>query len=625
MTDEVAAEGPPMRSQALVSSRAFALVDLGCALGAAALWYLSEGRLGFWPLLIAAVPWIVRAASGAAPLRRTRFDDWLFLFLVMALVGAWAGYSGPIAHAKFWLLAGALVLFYAMAAQPTSNIWTVATLFGYGGAAVSVYFLLTNDWNALPAKFAGIETLGAHWMTIRPGLLARTHSLHPNVAGGIVAFLFPLLLAAILRSFRKGNWPVAMLGAGAALVSLAGLALSASRGAWIALGSALVAWALWVAAGYLRRRLFLSRRVTLAVMLLVVAGLGLSAALLLSDGLAGALDRLPGPPSAGSRLVISRQSVDLIGDFPLTGGGLGSFDGLYSAYIRVIPNHALIHGHNVFLNLGLEQGLAGLAALLGLLATAFWILADPVHSHPRPGFRGLHLLSGALFAMLVVFCVHGLVDDPLYGSRGALLLFAPFGLTAAVFPHRGPGLATVGARDRRIRTAIGLAAGALLLSMLLFRRDILSVWESDLGSLEMARVELAGYPSSEWSDGSELALLAATEARFERAVTANGANRAALYRLGRIAMAQRDFPAAVEYLNRAYQTDPGHDGIRKLLGYNLVWSGQIEDGVELLQSVPDATAELDAYRWWWAQQGRPDIGEHAAQARQRLAELTRVP
>lgn len=599
-----------------VYSRAFALANLSCALAAGALWYAGDGRPGAWPLLIAALPWSIRVVTGHFPVTRTRFDAPLMLFLLSAAVAAWVAYDPAVAWGKFWLLVGASVLFYALAGQRSTTLWSIVNGVAYFAAGLAVYFLLTHDWQQMPAKIGFLDAVALRWMGVRPPWLAGLHQLHPNVAGGIIAMLFPLSLVAALRAARRRQWAAGLLTAGLGILLSVGLVLTSSRGAWLALLGGFAAWGLWLAAGRLDRRLFLSRRQALGLGLAVMAGLGLTLVLLSPGGLVGILDRLPGPASAGSRLVITRDAINLAGDFPLTGGGLGSFDGLYSQYIQVIPYHLLIHGHNLFMNVWVEQGLVALLLLLSLLVAAFWWLADPFRSGVRRSISDQSLLCGALFACLVVMGLHGLVDDPLYGSRGALLLWLPLGLTAAVFPRRAASQAAT-LRPAAL-VAVGLLLVTLLAGMVAYRNTLQAIWQANLGAISMARVELSDYPSGEWADGRRAAELDGAAGRFERALALDPNNRTAWHRLGLIALLERDFDRAAGALSTAHQIDPDHRGIVKALGYSLVWAGDAPGALSYLRAVPEAAGELGAYTSWWSAQGRDDLSRQATEAAQKL-------
>jgi hypothetical protein len=263
-------------SRSLVDSRRFAAADLGCALIAGTLWYLSDGRLGPWPLLIASIPWFVRAARGRFPVKPTRFDMPLAGFLISAGFAASIAYNPTIAWNKFWLIIGATVLFYAFAGQRSANLWPIVTGLASFGGAISLYFLLTHDWSIFPAKIRLINALAEVWMTIRPGLLSNFHQLHFNVAGGMMAMLFPFSVAAAIRGVQKRRYLMLIIGITMGFMMSIGILFTTSRGAWLALAGAMLAWMLWSFAGSIYRRLFLSRRQTLGLLFAVLLGFGLT-------------------------------------------------------------------------------------------------------------------------------------------------------------------------------------------------------------------------------------------------------------------------------------------------------------------------------------------------------------
>jgi lipopolysaccharide biosynthesis regulator YciM len=156
--------------------------------------------------------------------------------------------------------------------------------------------------------------------------------------------------------------------------------------------------------------------------------------------------------------------------------------------------------------------------------------------------------------------------------------------------------------------------GTLVLIGLLvgFHRPIAALWYGNLGSIEMAKVELRNWPENRpethiYEDGSlDLAIH-----YFQKALGYHSQNRAANYRLGRIAMERRDFPTAVEYLERAFLQDQHYHGIRKNLGYAYVFIGQIEAAYPILGEINEAEYEMRLYNWWWSLQGRDDLAAYA--------------
>jgi tetratricopeptide (TPR) repeat protein len=297
----------------------------------------------------------------------------------------------------------------------------------------------------------------------------------------------------------------------------------------------------------------------------------------------------------------------LVSDFPFTGGGLASFPGLYSRYVMSVPVFLFGYAHNLFLDLALEQGIIGLLSFVFILGGSFWLII---------GRESSALLDGAVLAGLVVMALHGLVDNPLYGERGTPLLFLLPGfavaldLTALPIRRRHRSLLEKG-KAWWGWAALGLLALAYLAFVLV--RTGGGAWSENMGALRMARVELAGFPSGVWDDGSSLPELAPAEARFEQALRQDVYNFPAQYRLGLIDTLRGDFPAARQHLEQASRLAPDHRGVRKALAYSYVWLGLYEDAFPLLQGIPEARTEMEAYGGWWSIQGRGDLAAQAGQ------------
>jgi O-Antigen ligase len=597
----------------LVASRWFALADLACA-AVSGFWWYSQPGIGGWPLFIALAPWALRLAVGRPPIKLTRLDALVIVFLLTALVGVWAAYDRAAAWDKWWVLVGAVVVYYALAAQPAENLWLVAGLLGLLGAAIAVYSLLTYDWQAFPRHFAALDRVGIWWMSVRP---AFPGFIQPNVAGGLLAMLLPFPIAGSIRGWRGRQWGPALIGTGMGGLALLGLLLTSSRGSWGALVIALSMWAIWEMGGVVAGRLGWPKRVVSGVALLAMAGVVLATILSYPGGLQALASKVP---DGESRYVLAFNTVRLVADFPFTGGGLNAFTGLYSRYMLVIFVPYFTYSHDFYLDVALEQGLFGLVALLGMLAGSLCLLA-----RPQMAGAGHSLMRWALVTGLLVVGLHGILDDALYGNQGTPLLLALAGLSVALtrIGSEGAGQRAMGIRQRgdgnptrrwphwQTGAIVGvIGAGALLV---LIGPRLAGAWYADLGAVEMARVELVGWGSLPWDAPIPVSAFAPAKSLFEQALRFDPANRTARQRLGLIAERGDDYPLAVTQLGTAYQADPGHRGVVKSLGDDYVWLGQIDRAVPLLTSIPEAAEQMDAYAWWWKEHGRPDRSAYAAQ------------
>ena len=584
----------------VVESRWFALAELALVGVCGVIWY-TWPQVGKWLLLIALLPWFVRVFFGFFPFRRTTLDLVLVVFLVTAAIGLWATYDRTTGWAKFWIIIAAILLFYALAGQPRANLWLVAGLLSGFGAILAGYFLLNYDWTVKPADINVLTRLGLWWMGVRPTISAG--GVHPNIAGGILAAFLPLTIALGVLARRKKSWPLGLFAIFTGVLILAGLLLASSRLAWMALGIALGLWVVWEISAYLANVTSVQRYFIFAFGLFLGLVLVYWLVLLTPGGFIGLLDQLPGSDNAISRLVIIRDTIKLVPDFPYTGGGLVALPGLYSQYIRVVPHYTINNSHNLFLNVALEQGMFGLAAFLCILLVSFWSLKT---SQYDVAFRW------AVLAGLLVVIINGLADDPFYGGRGTPLLLILPGLAIAV--ARGEK----GNEDDAPRTQAegrawgrwGIILGVLLLITLLafaFRKQLAAQWYANLGAVHMAKYELADFPTGELDERQELEPLRPAYNFFTQSIKLNPLNFTAQHRMGLIAMRARDFDAAVSHLEGAYMVDPEHRGLRKVLGYSYVWTGQFEKAVPLMIDINWIRGEVRTYRSWWKEQGREDL------------------
>jgi len=124
-----------------VRGRWFPIIELGCVALATAIWEIGSSSV-YLPLLIALAPWMVRFAVGSSPFKGWGIDIALGLFIVTAAITAWLAYDQPAAVYKFWLLVAAVLLYYAFANQPQSNLWILAGLICLVGIGIALYYLL---------------------------------------------------------------------------------------------------------------------------------------------------------------------------------------------------------------------------------------------------------------------------------------------------------------------------------------------------------------------------------------------------------------------------------------------------------------------------------------------------
>ena len=258
-------------------------------------------------------------------------------------------------------------------------------------------------------------------------------STHPNQLAALISFFLPLLVSLAVGP-RPGPsrrlWRVAL--ALVALLVVAILILTQSRGGWIATAAGLFALAaLWAAVlppSHARRGL------RLVVGLAVLAGLAVAVWI----GPTTLWEMWLNPPAdtavgtlrtLGVRRAIWPWGATAVGDFLFTGVGLGAFRQVVFRLYPLLPwpDYDLGHAHNIFLQTALDTGLPGLVAYLAVLfvaAAVGWRVA-----RRDPGFRAVSL---GLLAGLVALHVFGLADALVLGAKPAVVFWFALGLLAAM-------------------------------------------------------------------------------------------------------------------------------------------------------------------------------------------------
>jgi hypothetical protein len=566
----------------VAESREFALADLACVAIAGA-WWAFAPQAGTWPLVIALVPWGIRLAAGKFPIRRTALDIPIVLFLLTAGVGVWAAYDRTAAWSKFWLIAAGVLLFYVIASPRYRDVWAVVGFLSIGGVVLAVYYLFSPP------------------------------AIEPDTVAGILVVIFPFTIAWGWNQWRRRQMHL-MIGASViGVLMVLVMIMSRERGVWLGLG--LLAVLLPLSVGF---KAIVHRRQR------VFVAIGMALSWLLIGWVFTIL-----PPAHGTvekyldkfspRLEGNINTAYLAVEFPFIGGGLGSYAGLYSKYILVIPWLFQEHGHNLFLDVAVEQGWIGLAALLWIYIGSGWMVIRDWTSEDR--FLGQRALRGAALCSLFLLIFHNLTEDALYSAQGVVCLFVVPGLSFLVSLKTNeqeytPSVKTT-VLQRHRRTIIAASGVTLLLAIGLWR-SLTAVFYANLGVVEMARVHLAGWPT-QWVDGERLlAVIGPAEAIFQKALHYNPKQATALYRLGMIASEQREFEQARQFLSGAYEVYPSHYGIRKLLGYSYLWLGNVDEAANLLRPDSETLKELDYYTYWWTTQNQGELSALAQQLTTRL-------
>ncbi len=581
-------------------------IELGCALFAGALWYTQGGAVshlsswpGSWAALLLVLMWgLYRWRTGLlrrfTPSDIKLVDILLLLFLLSALIGTQTAYAPGPAWAKFWLVVGAWGLYYALVNQPDlKHLYGVLTIGGLFGVALTVYFFLTNDWSAHPLKVPALVALGESISALLPR--AAAEATNPNIIGGLLAMTLPFYVPLARLAHKETSlclpgWlrrTLPFLWVAAAGIVLFGLLVTTTRGAWFATLVSFSLWGLWR---------WLGRRFTDGARLQWIAGaLVLGGALVVIGLFAVLAYDLPGAGAITGRLSLLKDSLPLAWDYVLTGSGLGTFQLNFSIYTLLIHVGYIHNSHDVFVDLLVEQGIAGLLLFLGLVILCIW---QAMRALRRVDWQQAWIIEAGLVSLAAVV-IHGQVEDVLYGSQWLLLFLVPFALVEwAVAAAGAPPAAP---HPQRRQWAIG-ALGLLLALGVWFWRPLVAQGYASLGAMRQARVELARYefgktPGYIVDSVRQAEDLTASTALFQRAIALDARNATARQRLAGIHLSRGEYEAAFHHIEAAWEAGHRDPVTRLLRGDTLVALGRVEEAAEVVAGLTWAQVRLEGQAW----------------------------
>lgn len=441
---------------------------------------MNQFKSGIWPIgwaIILSMGWLL--PNHYPPWTGFHQDAWISSVTLVASAAVLLISAGPVrvfgSAAVIFLLATVPAIQYAMGLVASSgNAWlNSAYLLGLSLAIVtgarweSIRALHLMDSLFLAIGLAAIISVGLQlhqwlamdimdtWSMGGTGDRPYANLGQPNQLGTLLIWGLLALLWGYLRRYVSAKTAI-----GAALFLLFGVALTASRTAWIGV-------TLLVMGGWYWRRLLPSRRVPWAMtglaivffcLVLNVPWISNSLLLTTVDGDAGSLVRV----SSGLRLQAWSMFIDAIGHRPWLGYG---WNQVILAQATVAPDYPALHvffyqAHNLFLDFALWNGLPLGLALTGWLLWWFW--------------RRLRLVRSSEDAVLILFLLvianHAMLEHPLHYAYFLL----PVGLVIGALEQRldtRPVLAV----GRNLVLALWVCIAAILM---IFIRDYLRVEES---------------------------------------------------------------------------------------------------------------------------------------------------
>lgn len=364
-------------------------------------------------------------ASRHKPWLRTPLDELMLLLLLQIGVSFWA----TALPGKTWVavcqLGGGLVAFYAVVnwTQDRGRLWWAVAALIVSGLGLALVAPFGVDWFRDRKTF--LPPALYHYF---PLLLS--DSIHPNVMAGALATLIPLPLALLLalplaskrRLWRRGLLLVVCL------VQIFVLILTKSRGGYLALGAGL--WlTLWLS-GRRRWAIILTLMVILLVILLMTRPQAE-----VSEGLDPARSALDASTWA-FRMRVWHTAIQIIGDFPFTGVGLGTFNDV-AAMLYGFQNEGesnpQAQSTNLYIQVAVDLGLFGLILYLAILLLVLWMALRAYGIFGRQEVGVLKAITIGASSGILAMMIHGLVDTHTWGSKGAFIPWMVMGLVVALY------------------------------------------------------------------------------------------------------------------------------------------------------------------------------------------------
>ncbi len=381
----------------------------------------------------------------------------------LALLGAYAlatltSESWRVSLEPVLLLGAAVLLFYALCDLPHLGATELRRALMLVGAALSLYaiWIVGNDYYDYVTLVRRVE--GVSGSNIFPPTVPRVHDVsdHPNVLAMLLALIMPFYALSAVRA--PSRWERA---AGALGLLAAGIAifLTLSRGGWLGAGAGiaftLVASWLTVLAHQREEGGFapswqnaLPRDVSPTALATIGGALVLAVAGTLAF-LSSSATR-PGWLFRGS--LSPRQDawdagLDMFADRALVGWGPHTFGLLYPQYSGKFLVHTQ-HAHNGFLQVAVDAGLVGLAALAVLGIAVVYVLLKTW----RGGTLEQRLLAVACGGSLLAFSIHNQLDAGNMWKAPPIALALVGAIIAVNYRERARPSAPAG--ERALRPAV---------------------------------------------------------------------------------------------------------------------------------------------------------------------------
>ena len=388
---------------------------------------------GWRGLLLLAIPflWLLRKVATGYFIPHTPYDVTLLILITAVLISLTAVFDMGLSFPKIAGLLLGIAFFYAGVQFTRDNEMGVYYLLGLiivSGTAMVMAGMLSrlqySNYAFLNPVFGLIPAPIAATLDFVPG------GVNPNELAGVLSWVIPLLLACMAGFWsplwRSGRWWLRLLLAALVLILVIDSLLllsTRSRGGLLAVLTALL---IMLAIRYRWGRWLL----VITIIGVVALGFYLDLGAFLQGETQTAVDL-----GLQGRLEIWSRALYGLADFPFTGMSMNGFRQvvhiLYPLF-TISPDFDMGHAHNHLLQAGLDLGIAGLIAYLGiwvLSAALLWI------GWRRSRSRSDQLLIIGLSGSMAAGWIFGILDAIALGARPGFLWWLLLALLVTVFDH----------------------------------------------------------------------------------------------------------------------------------------------------------------------------------------------
>ncbi len=413
-----------------------------------------------WILLLLPLTWVASVLAKKKPIPNTPMNLALLVISIQVLISLYATYDIAVSLQKVTGVIWGMTVFFALVrfGKKRTGILISTLIFIVASAGISVLGLLGIEWptnkiiifNSLYEKFPTISAL-------IPGL---TDGFHPNEVGGALTWIIPfwiVVLFWLLIRFRKikESTPAFIILIGIVinlvLLGLSSIVLlfSQSRSAYIGLVFGLVILLLVV----------LPKKIRWGYISLLIIGTGFLIYFILNGQFMLYVNQLF--PDSGmasmafsmntlsGRVEIWSRAIYAIQDFAFTGMGMNTFRTIVNVLYPLqtitadVPVKDIGHAHNLFLQVGLDLGIPGLIAFIGLYITSFWMIFDSLKRLKRSlsGKNRTDIITKEMFSVILIGFLGGqiahlgfsMTDAIAFGAKPGILFWVMQSIICAIF------------------------------------------------------------------------------------------------------------------------------------------------------------------------------------------------